>query len=215
MSADKETDKEEEKKASDPEKEAEASSEAKPELPLFPRRPKWKKFLPVGICVLVLVSVFLSYRYGKQQKLRIMLVSNASYDQVKGVEELLRNPGRYPSSWSAMVLDRLDFGGLIFTNLEFTNCDFSGSRFDAAVFDNCVFKDCLFKTCDMREAEFRNSSFEGGNFSRAVLSGATFENTSVKFANFKGARIDTDQIKSAEGWETASFDEEVAEALGL
>ena len=215
MSADKKTDPGEEKKASEAEPAAEANEEAKPELPLFPRRPKWKKFLPIGLCLIVLAGVFLTYRYGKQKKLRIMLVSNASYDQVKGIEELLRNPGRYPSSWSDMVLDRLDFGGLIFADLEFTNCDFSGSRFDVAVFENCVFKDCLFKTCDMREAEFRNSSVEGGNFSRAVLSGATFENTNVKFANFKGARIDADQIKAADGWETAAYDEEISEALGL
>jgi len=173
-----------------------------------------KALVPVAICVAVMLSVFFFLRYQTEKRLSILLVSNASADQVEGIDLLISKRRKNPPYWEGMVLDRLDLGARRFSHLEFRNCDFSGSRFDSGEFADCRFKDCIFRSCDLREMTIRNTTFEGCNFSGAYFTGTTLENVDLTFSVFKDARIKAEQLRGAQGLDSATFDEGLQAELG-
>ncbi len=66
------------------------------------------------------------------------------------------------------------------------------------------------------DADFSNANLYQAKFNNADIQGTNFQGSRVQGADFRGAiNIDLDQIKAAENWEQATYDDSFRAKLGL
>ncbi len=73
-----------------------------------------------------------------------------------------------------------------------------------------------FQNASLSEADFRMANFRDANLQSVDLQDVILENTDIYQADLRGARnITVDQIKLAQNWEYAKYDDDFRQKLGL
>jgi uncharacterized protein YjbI with pentapeptide repeats len=108
-------------------------------------------------------------------------------------------------------LERANLQGARLRKADCHNAKFGGANFYQAKLGEANFEGANLQKADLREATLWKASFKGADLQEAKLRGAQLEE-----ASFVGAiGLTLEQVKSAKGWERASFDEELRKKLGL
>ena len=120
------------------------------------------------------------------------------------------------------------------TNL--SKADFSNANLDESDFSNANLKEAKlhsahthraqFRGANLSRSDFSSANLDGANFSRAKLNGANFSDAYMSNVNFQNAdllqvdfrsvqNLTIEQVKSAQNWEKALYDEDFAKKLNL
>jgi uncharacterized protein YjbI with pentapeptide repeats len=114
---------------------------------------------------------------------------------------------------------------------ELERSDLRGANLEGAILGNANLKEANLQGASLAQARaaginFQGANLRGANFTQANLYQARFNNADLQEANFQGARIQggdfrgarnitQEQIKAAENWEQAIYDDEFRQELGL
>ena len=114
-----------------------------------------------------------------------------------------------------------DFGGAFVQGADFTGANIEGANFLMAHAREAVFWSTRangvdFAMADVESADFNAASIKRANFGMANVKGANFAGAQVEGATFLPTMgLEVEEIRKAEGWERAHYEERFARALGL
>lgn len=103
-------------------------------------------------------------------------------------------------------------------NLE--RADLDSADLERATLDGSNFQRSNLQRASLRGVTARNANFQGANLSNADFQGANlfdavFSNANIQGTNFQNAEyVNVDQIKAAQHWEKATYDEKFCKELG-
>ncbi len=110
------------------------------------------------------------------------------------------------------------------SNLRGANLE--GATLAKAILAGAILSNSIMERTDLRGATLSGAKFDGADcsnadFTSAILTGAEMRGVNLKMANvtdadFSGTKqLTLDQIKSAQNWEKAKYDNEIAKSLGI
>ena len=123
-----------------------------------------------------------------------------------------------------------------FQGANLSGADLSNANLDGSNFSNTNLKEAKlnytyaqkaqFQGANLSRADLSNANLDEANFSRAKLNGANFSNAYVLNVNFQNAdllqvdfrsvqKLAIEQVKSAQNWDKALYDEDFAKKLDL
>ena len=94
--------------------------------------------------------------------------------------------------------------------------DFSGAELNEANLGAAFLYETKFVKANLNEANLSGADLSRANLNEANLSGANLSRAILKGTNFSGVKgLRKEQVKSAQDWEDAKYDEDFRKVLGL
>ncbi|MEH2036200.1 nSTAND1 domain-containing NTPase [Nostoc sp.] len=190
--------------------------------------------IPLGLSVYVYVG-----RVEKPIRINLLweqvnTVKGKEYSQVKiqALEKLVQAGESLASrDFSSADLTGADLIGANLSNANLSSANFSNANLSNANLSGAILSNANLSVADLSNVNLSFANLGGADLSAADLSGANFSyallgNADLSYANFRSANfrsaylsnaknLTPEQVKSADGWEKAKYDEDFRAKLGL